>query len=324
MTNILITGGDGQLGQAFNGLGRNNLILANRQQLDITSEAQVQAFIQQHQIGLVINGAAYTAVDKAESEPEQAYRINRDGAEAVARACRETGAGLIHISTDYVFDGEKTGAWLESDPVNPQGVYGASKLAGEQVVLDILPQAVVVRTSWVFSEYGNNFLKTMLRLAQQRDQLGIVHDQVGGPSYAPHIAQACLQLAEQMLSSEKISSAQNSEKPSGIRHFCGEPVVSWYEFAEAIFTQRAARPEGGFSAPELSAITSDQYPTPAKRPANSALCCDQLRQELNGLNNDWREGIRLALEAILSAEMSAEMSAEDVSKEDISTQEKEA
>ncbi|MBB1488212.1 dTDP-4-dehydrorhamnose reductase [Oceanospirillum sediminis] len=313
MLNMLITGADGQLGQAFRALDAghclNNgmlsgieLIFAGRQQLDITDEEAIRTFLVAHSVNVVVNAAAYTAVDQAESDREQAFLINQDGPAAVARACHACGVKLIHISTDYVFDGAKSGPYSESDAVNPCSVYGASKLAGEQQIQAVLPEAVILRTSWVFSEFGQNFLKTMLRLARDRDALSIVSDQIGGPTYAPHIARVCLQLAYYLLSDDQ-------DRPEGVYHFSGQPVTSWYGFASEIFRQlkqrqeeSASEPDSDFLAyhiPALSEIPTQAYPTPAARPANSALNTNRLELLLQeSFCNDWKDGVMLSLNAL--------------------------
>lgn len=313
MLKMLITGADGQLGQAFRALDAGHslndgtlpeveLMFAGRQQLDITDEEAVRTFLVTHSVNVVVNAAAYTAVDKAENEREQAFLINRDGPATVARACNVCSAKLIHISTDYVFDGSKSSPYSESDTVNPCSVYGASKLAGEQQIQAVLPEAVILRISWVFSEFGQNFLKTMLRLARDRDALSIVSDQTGGPTYAPHIARVCIQLAYYLLSDDKGS-------PEGVYHFSGQPVTSWYGFASEIFRQlkqrqqeSASEPDSDLMAyriPELSEIPTEAYPTPAARPANSALNTNRLELLLQeSFCNDWKDGVMLSLNSL--------------------------
>lgn len=298
MLNVLVTGGDGQLGQSFaslNALAEElgfNLILSGRSQLDITDKSAVSRFIETNCIHTVVNAAAYTAVDKAESESDAAYLVNAIGAEVLAEACHAHGAWMIQISTDYVFDGLSDTPYAETDQVNPLSVYGVSKLRGEGAVLSVLPDAVVLRTSWVFSEFGQNFLKTMLRLGGERDALSIVADQQGAPTYAPHIAEVVLRLIKMKAEGERIE--------GGVYHFTGAPVSSWCEFARCIF-DTAERAVDGFQAPEVSPIDTASYPTAATRPMNSALCLDKLEALVGPLNNHWRVGVEQSLDR-LSAE----------------------
>lgn len=296
MIKVLVTGAAGQLGQAFAGLVAEareksvDLILLDRHQLDITSEQSIACALSEYQPAAVVNGAAYTAVDKAEQDIEAASLLNAKAPELLAKACKEQGIWLLQVSTDYVFDGAKTGAYVETDLVSPAGVYGQSKLEGEQAVLAANADNLVLRTSWVFSEYGNNFLKTMLRLAAERDQLGIVHDQRGGPTYAPHIARTLLQLIDLRL-------VQKKALAGGIYHYSGQPEVSWYEFAAEIFRQAH---EAGIlvKVPEVNPIRTSDFPTLAKRPANSALSVKKLSKLLGAdLKVDWKAGIAETLSA---------------------------
>jgi len=213
---------------------------------------------------VIMNAAAYTAVDKAEIDRIRAMKINAIGPENLARAAREVGAQLIHISTDYVFDGSKPTPYIESDLPCPINFYGLSKWEGEKRVQAILPQAIIIRTSWVFSEYGNNFVKTMLRLAQTHETIRVVNDQRGCPTYAGDLAQAMIALAAE-------------PEAAGIYHYCGDKAVSWYEFAQAIFSLRG-------SAPRLVPISSREYITTAPRPGNSALLASADRQPQRSSN----------------------------------------
>ncbi len=273
------------------------LILLSHQELDITHGVSIARALDHYQADVVINTAAYTAVDKAESEPNTAHLINGIAPGLLATACAERGIGLVHVSTDYVFDGLAKQPYTEDAPTKPASVYGQSKLAGEQAVLAALPSAVILRTSWVFSQFGNNFLKTMLRLGNERTELSIVDDQVGGPSYAPHIAQVLLQLAERLYEPKQGSDKQQS--PSGVFHFAGQPSVSWYGFAQEIFDQ-AVRLDLLTQAPRLTAISTSQYPTPAKRPAHSSLQQDRLDALLGTehIERNWQHGIEQSLLAL--------------------------
>ncbi|MDT0217926.1 dTDP-4-dehydrorhamnose reductase [Alcaligenes sp. AB3] len=301
---FLITGAHGQLGQSFAWLDTStkidaSLILLGRADLDITQAESITQALDQHRPDIVINAAAYTAVDKAESEPETAQLINGTAPGLLARACAERGIKMVQVSTDYVFDGSATQPYSEDAPTNPLGAYGQSKLEGEQAVLATLPSAIILRTSWVFSQFGTNFLKTMLRLGQERPELSIVADQIGGPSYAPHIAQVLLALAEKLFESKQ--NPNKNQTPSGIYHFAGQPNVSWYEFAQEIFSQ-ALRLGLLAQAPKLTPIPTSQYPTPAKRPAQSSLLQTRLDAVLGAQNIDrnWRQGIEKSLLSLIS------------------------
>ena len=256
---ILLTGANGQLGRCFQDVvSKDDSVLAlGSQELDISHSQAVMDVVASFQPDVIINAAAYTAVDKAETEAERAIAVNTHGPENLALAAKAVGARFVHVSTDYVFDGSGSTPYLETDAVNPLGVYGQSKLAGELLVRSILPAAIIVRTAWVFSEYGNNFVKTMLRLAKDRPELGVVADQYGCPTYAGDIATAILRLLA-------------GDAPAGIYHYCGDKSVSWAEFAQAIFAE--GEKCGALTAqPKVNFITTAQYPTPAQRPAYSVL-----------------------------------------------------
>ncbi|QTF09273.1 dTDP-4-dehydrorhamnose reductase [Brenneria izadpanahii] len=275
---ILLTGANGQLGRCFQDrLPADWQIWAtDTADLDITDYAKVLSAVKEFQPDAIVNAAAYTAVDKAESEPELAALVNKTGPENLARAAKEVGARLVHVSTDYVFDGNATVPYVETDKTNPLGVYGKTKLDGEIAVSHVLPEAIIIRTAWVFSEYGNNFVKTMLRLAKDRDELGIVADQRGCPTYAGDIAQAIIDLLK-----------QNAD--GGIYHFCGDEEVSWCEFAEFIFDNAISL---GVLKKSIivNGITTDQYPTPAKRPSYSTLNSDKI-SEIGVKPSDWRASL---------------------------------
>ncbi|HBJ67089.1 dTDP-4-dehydrorhamnose reductase [Alcaligenes phenolicus] len=299
---ILITGAHGQLGRSFACLRVSTdpdveLVMLGHAELDITQADSIALALEQHRPDVVINAAAYTAVDKAESEPDTAHLINGVAPGLLAAACAERGIGLVHVSTDYVFDGPGKQPYTEDAPTHPVSVYGKSKLAGEQAILAALPSAIILRTSWVFGQFGNNFLKTMLRLGRERTELNIVDDQIGGPSYAPHIAQVLLELAERLYESKQGSGKQQS--PSGVYHFAGQPSVSWYGFAQEIFDQ-AVRLDLLTQAPRLTAISTSQYPTPAKRPANSSLQQGRLDALLGTehIERNWQHGIEQSLLAL--------------------------
>ncbi|CAI1181177.1 dTDP-4-dehydrorhamnose reductase [Serratia entomophila] len=263
---VLLTGSKGQLGSCFcDRLPAGWDVLAtDSDSLDITDLARVKQVVADYRPDAIVNAAAYTAVDKAETESELAARINEQGPKNLAQAAAEAGCRLIHVSTDYVFDGQAKAPYREADVTNPLGVYGKTKLDGEIAVAGAHPEAIIIRTAWVFSEYGNNFVKTMLRLAKDRDVLGIVADQRGCPTYAGDIAQAIIDLLQR-------------RAEGGVYHFCGDKEVSWSEFAEAIFA--AAMAQGLLEkSPQVNGITTEQYPTPAKRPAYSSLDCEKIER----------------------------------------------
>jgi dTDP-4-dehydrorhamnose reductase len=235
----------------------------------------------------VINAAAYTAVDKAESEPEAAFRLNRDVPAELARACAGAGVPLVHYSTDYVFDGLKSEPYVETDPVNPTGVYGASKAAGEAEVMAAGGAAVILRTSWVYSAVGANFIKTMLRLAQTREEIGVVADQIGRPTWAEDCARGALRAVRALLAGEV-------EGPE-LFHLAGAGDASWADFAEAIFAESTER--GGPSA-RVKRIATADYPTPARRPANSRLDCARIVHALDFEPRPWRSSLKACFEEL--------------------------
>ncbi len=270
---VLVTGADGQVGtelSAESGAHGLSVTALSRSLLDITDADAIAGAIAAHKPDIVINAAAYTAVDKTESEPELANAVNARGPGLLAAACHGAGIPLFHISTDYVFDGSATRAWREDDPVNPLGVYGRSKAEGEASVRRATQRHIILRTAWIFSAQGSNFVKTMLRLAGERDRLSVVDDQSGNPTSATDIARVLLQLAATCIDQVRAGEAP----PWGTYHFCNAGVTSWCGFARAIMEGSSRR--GGPSVP-VTPITTAEYPTPAKRPANSALDCDKLK-----------------------------------------------
>ncbi|MEC9483032.1 MAG: dTDP-4-dehydrorhamnose reductase [Halomonas sp.] len=278
---VLITGAQGQVGhelmrsipEGFEvvGLGSNELDIADRNAVN-------EAFLRLDP-DMVINAAAYTAVDKAEKEPEVAYAVNRDGVGYLGEVASQAGVPVLHISTDYVFSGKNSTPYTENDATSPTGVYGASKLAGEQVLMENCPHHVILRTSWVFGTYGNNFVKTMLRLARERNELSIVADQLGGPTSAMSIAHALWRLASKYKKDDNLH--------WGVYHFSGLPSCSWYDFAEEIFLQAF---ELGMleNKPVIKPITTAEFPTPAKRPEGSVLDCSKIEGIYGITPSDWR------------------------------------
>ncbi len=278
---ILVCGAGGQVGHEVVDRASGFGLVAlgrTRQQLDIYCADQIAREIELQQPGLIINTAAYTHVDNAESHAEQAYAVNRDGCANLATAAAQAGIPLLHLSTDYVFAGDAHVPYRESDRTAPGGVYGASKLAGEQAIAQRLPAHLILRTSWVYGVHGNNFVKTMLRLARQRDALGVVSDQVGCPTQAGRIADVLLELASRY--------ARQGTLAWGLYHYSGQPRCSWYEFAGEIFRQ--AHNLGLLArVPRLSPISTAQYPTPARRPAWSVLDCSRFETTFGLATRDW-------------------------------------
>ena len=249
----------------------------DRAGLDITSEDDVAAKCNEVQPNIIINCAAHTGVDKAETDIENSFAINELGPKYLAEQAVKHEALLIHISTDYVFDGNKALPYNETDTPNPQGVYGKSKLAGERAIQNTGCKHTILRTAWVFGEHGNNFVKTMLKLGKVREKLGIIGDQFGGPTYAGDIADAAIKIAMQY----------HSETQSGIYHISGYPHVSWYEFAKLIFSH-ANQAEIPLALNVLNEITAEQYPLPAPRPVNSRLDCTKLESNFGITPSNWQ------------------------------------
>jgi len=267
---LYVIGSEGQVARSLReaAIERPDLVMGfgSRPQLDLLRLDSIKKAIDAFRPDVVINPAAYTAVDKAEAEPDLAFAINRDGAGAVAGAARELDVPVIHLSTDYVFDGRKSLPYSEGDQVNPQGVYGRSKLEGEVAVAEANPRHVILRTSWVYAPFGQNFVRTMLRLAGERDRIRVVNDQEGCPTYAPDIARAVIRVAEKLVDWQ--------DPYAGVTHLAGPDAMTWYEFARNIFGESKAR--GGPSA-LVEPITTKDYPTAAVRPANSRLSTDRLK-----------------------------------------------
>ncbi len=290
---ILVTGAKGQVGSELVLEGRQrglHILATGREELDISREDAVNEYFCKQKPDVVINAAAYTAVDKAESEPELAYAINRDGAINLARACAKNRIPLLHISTDYVFDGTKEGPYAETDTPNPQCIYGKSKLEGERAIEAVLEEYIILRVSWVFGANGNNFVKTMLRLGREKDVLKVVSDQYGGPTWAGAIAVTLLDMVKRLGNGNGIS--------WGIYHYSGAPSTSWHGFAEVVF-EEAEKMEVVKSRPRIEAISTSEYPTPARRPQNSILDCKQI-ERLNICRPDWSAGLRRVIEASVS------------------------
>jgi len=284
--NILVTGSRGQLGSELRELSTrfdgHHFFFCDLPDLDITSPDHVASFCRDHGIEVIINCAAYTAVDKAESDVEAAFRVNRDGAAVLAACARERNALLVHISTDYVFDGRSSTPYRETDPATPLGVYGVSKWEGEEQIRRIAPSYWIIRTSWLYSIYGNNFVKTMLRLGAERSELGVVADQIGTPTWAADLAAALVLMVERY---EKGASS------SATYHYSNEGVASWYDFAEAVM-ELAELPC------KVMAVESAQYPQIAPRPHYSVMSKSAIKQEWKLEIPHWRVSLVAMLEKL--------------------------
>lgn len=274
---VLVTGASGQLGQAIQFLSDKyadiDFKFCSSSDLDITSLENCQLVFTKYKPDFCINAAAYTAVDKAESEPEKAHLINVVGAKNLAAVCKEFSTVLLHVSTDFIFDGTKKTPYLETDLPNPTGVYGQTKLDGEKAIQETFDHYFIIRTSWVYSQFGANFMKTMLRLASERDSLSVVNDQIGTPTNAVDLAKALLEI---------IKSNNNS---FGIYNFSNEGQCSWYDFAKKIF-------EINNISINLQAIPSTSFPTPAKRPAYSVLDKSKIKDVFGFEVNNWEESLK--------------------------------
>jgi len=277
MSNILVTGSKGQLGSEIEALASNydyNFFFTDRDELDITNQEAIKSFIEKNKIDTIINCAAYTAVDKAEEDETNADRINHLAVKYLSQISKEKQIKLIHISTDYVFDGKNYKPYIETDSTSPQGVYGKSKLDGEKAMIDINPlNSIIIRTSWVYSSFGANFVKTMLRLGKERESLGVIYDQVGTPTYARDLARAILDI---------LAKIENNSVQ--IYHYSNEGVISWYDFAREIM--RMAKIDCA-----INPIETKEYPTPAQRPHYSLLNKSKIKEEFNINIPFWKDSL---------------------------------
>lgn len=274
----MVTGANGQLGKELRKLSssypRYEYIFLSREDMPIHHFEMVRHYFSIYRPAFLINCAAYTAVDRAESEKERAFQINGEATGVLAAVCSENQCGLVHISTDYVFDGKAKEPYTEDADTNPQSVYGASKLEGEKQAVEYNPESIIIRTSWVYSEYGKNFVKTMLRLMSEKEEISVVNDQYGSPTYAADLAEAILQI---------ISSGKWQP---GIYHYSNRGIISWYDFAEAI------RELSG-SKCNINPIPTSQFPTPAKRPAWSVLDTSRIQAVYGITIKDWKDSLRV-------------------------------
>lgn len=289
---ILVTGGSGQVATALAAAAQVPLYRVGRPDFDFDRPRSLATTMAAVAPWLVVNAAAYTAVDAAETDRDAAFRANCHGPAELARLCARAGIPLIHVSTDYVFDGAKGAAYVETDGTAPQGVYGASKLAGEQAVLDICPKAIVLRTSWVYSAIGKNFVRTMLALGQTRDRLTVVADQKGCPTAAPDLAAGILAMAA------RIGTEGWQTRFAGVFHASGTGWTTWLGLATAAFAVAARH---GVPMPDLVPITTADWPTPARRPADSRLNCDKLATIYGLRLPDWRDGLTRTIDAMLGS-----------------------
>jgi dTDP-4-dehydrorhamnose reductase len=292
---IFIAGENGQVAKALVRIyrARGDIVKsAGRLTLDVCDKAAALRGVADFNPELVINAAAYTAVDKAEDDVEEAFKVNRDGARHIAAAARAAAVPVIHISTDYVFDGSKKSPYVESDATNPISIYGKSKLAGEMMVAAETPDHVILRTSWVCSPDGHNFVKTMLRLVDQRDEIAVVDDQWGAPTFAADLAGAIVIIGEKLLS------GSNRPDLRGIYHATGAGETTWCGFARAIMEISAAK--GGRSS-RVRPIPTSEYPTRARRPENSRLDCSKLGQAFGILFPQWQNSLDHCLDQLIAA-----------------------
>jgi len=291
---ILVTGKNGQLGRSIhklvntdtkidNNQSSNEFIFVSREELDLSNESSISHYFDSNdRFDVIINCAAYTAVDKAEEEQELANQVNHLAVKQLANIANEQKAKSIHVSTDYVFDGESSKPYIEMDAVNPINVYGKTKLSGEKALQEAMPNnAIIIRTSWVYSEFGNNFVKTILRLGQERKELNVVNDQIGSPTYATDLAEVILKIISN-------KNYQNKEQSTEVYHYSNEGEISWYDFAKEIF--KIAKTNC-----KVNPITTQQYPTPAKRPRNTLMSKDKIIEEFSLEVLGWKDPLNTCI-----------------------------
>ena len=280
---VLVTGAGGQLGRCLKKVSVNfphiSFLFKDYSELDVTNQNSIDEVFNNNSIDYCINCAAYTAVDLAENESNKVFLLNSEAVKYLSKACKEKKVVLIHISTDFVFDGTKTTPYIESDATNPINVYGASKLAGEEQIKSILKRYFIIRTSWLYSEYGSNFLKTMVHLGSEKKQLQIVRDQIGSPTYAMDLANVILHIIE------------SKNQDFGTYHYSNQGKISWYDFAKEIFKLT-------HSVVKVKAISTSDYPTAAKRPKYSVLSSDKIKEVFRIPIIDWKESLKVAVSKI--------------------------
>ena len=287
-TSILVTGANGQLGSELQALSSHynqyRFTFVDRSDIDLNDTEAIEHYFKEKTFDTIINCAAYTAVDHAESNPDLADNINHKAVKTLATIAKATNTTLIHISTDYVFNGKNFQPYVETDPTDPQNVYGKTKLAGERALLSINPpNAVIIRTSWVYSSFGNNFVKTMLRLGKERDELGVIFDQVGTPTYARDLAEAILTII--------LNPEPQSPNPTEIYNYSNEGVCSWYDFTKAIF-------ELSDINCRINPIETKEYPTPAARPSYSLLNKSKIKTAYSLKIPYWRDSLKICLDEL--------------------------
>jgi dTDP-4-dehydrorhamnose reductase len=291
--NLLVTGSNGQLGWEICRQGKErgvSIIPLDIPEFDITDQTAVSKAVSESEYDVVVNCAAYTAVDKAESEQKTAFAVNSDGPSYLAASCNQKGIPLIHISTDYVFDGSKAGPYLETDNVGPIGIYGRSKAEGEEKVRQILKEHIIIRTSWLYGVHGNNFVKTMLNLGRERDEIRVVADQSGCPTFAADLAGAILEIALKI---------ENGQRNSwGSYHYCGGGRTTWFAFASKIF--EIAKTYEQLKIEKVIPIRTAEYPTAAARPLNSVMDCSLLTCNFNVSQPLWEDSLENMLNALYS------------------------
>ena len=283
---VLVTGANGQLGQSLQFIASNypaiQFVFCAASDLDITNKQNCQAVFSKYKPNYCINTAAYTAVDKAESEPEKAKLINVIGAKNLAEVCNQFSAKLLHVSTDFVFDGNSTNPYTEKDIPNPTGVYGQTKLDGEKAIQETFDNYFIIRTSWVYSQFGNNFMKTMLRLASERDTISVVNDQIGTPTNAVDLAEVLMKI---ICHPELVEGQHPTSNNFGIYNFSNEGQCSWYDFAKKIFEIHKIKIN-------LLPIPTASYPTPAKRPKYSVLDKSKIKMVFGVKGKDWEDSLK--------------------------------
>ncbi len=277
---ILIIGANGQLGSELKERLKDKAIYTDREELDITQLENIENFFQKNLPSIVINCSVFTAVDKAEEMKKEAFDVNAKGVENLAKMCKKVGAKFIHISTDYVFDGTNHKPYIETDATNPTSIYGETKLEGEKLAFKFSETLIIIRTSWLYSSYGNNFVKTMIRLGKDRENLGVIFDQVGTPTYAGDLADAIIIITEKL----KVGTKE-------IYNYSNEGVASWYDFAKEIMEQKNINCD-------VKPIETKDYPTPAKRPFYSVLNKAKIKKDFEIKITHWKEGLQKCLKKL--------------------------